>query len=322
MNIVVLDGYTLNPGDLSWDEIKACAEGGSFTVYDRSAESEVVERIGDAEAVFVNKVPLSDEVFAACPNLKYVGVLATGYNVVDIEAASKRGIAVTNTPSYGTESVVQHVFALILERTNAIHIHNESVQKGEWISCPDFCYMKAPIFELAGKTFGIFGYGAIGQKVAAVAIAFGMKVEIYTQPELKDSENTLGVKVVSLEKLFEDSDFLTLHSPLTKETRHVVNAQTLALMKPSAMIINAARGPLVDEKAIRSALDAGKLGAYAADVIEDEPMKADNPLLGAPNCIITPHIAWIAKEARARLMTIAANNLAAFLRGESLNRIV
>ncbi len=322
MDIVILDGYTINPGDLSWDEIKEQAKGGNFTVYDRSPANAAAERIGNADVVLLSKVPITEDIFVACPNIRYVGVLATGYNIVDTEAASKRGIAVTNIPGYSTDAVVQHVFSLIFERTNAVHIHNESVQKGEWISCPDFCYWKMPISEVAGKTLGILGFGAIGQKIANVALAFGMKVLVSTRTSSKVAESSINVESVSIEKLFEQSDFLTLHAPLTSETKHIVNERALSLMKPTAMLINTARGPLVDEAAVRKALEAGKLGFYAADVISEEPMKADNLLLGAPNCIITPHVAWVAEEARRRLITIAADNIAAFTRGEKLNRVV
>lgn len=321
MNVVVLDGYGLNPGDLSWDELQK-AGGGSITVYDRTSPADVVSRIGDAEIVFTNKTVLTDDIFAACPALRYVGVLATGYNVVDTDAAARRGVAVTNVPGYSTEAVVQHLFALIFERTNAIHLHNESVQKGEWVSSPDFCYWKTPLTEIAGKTLGVFGFGSIGQKAAAAALAFGMNVSVFTRSPEKIQRSGLDVKPVSFTELLATSDFITLHAPLTDKTRFIINAESLAGVKPGAMLINTARGSLVDEKAVREALDSGRLACYAADVISTEPMAADNPLLGAPNCILTPHIAWAPKETRIRLLKIAAENLSAFVRGETRNRIV
>ncbi len=322
MDIVVLDGHGLNPGDLSWDGFKKLCSGGDISIYDRTLPEQVVSRIGNSEVVFTNKTVLTDEIFAACPSLRYVGILATGFNVVDTESASRRGIAVTNIPGYSTNAVVQHLFALIFERTNRVHVHNESVMNGEWVSSPDFCYWKTPLAEIAGKTLGIFGFGSIGMKAAAVALAFGMNVSAYTRTPAKIADSGLNVKAVSLEELFSESDFITLHAPLTNETRCVVNSSTLSKMKPGAMLINTARGPLVDEKAVREALDSGVLGCYAADVISVEPMSADNPLLGAPNCILTPHIAWAPRETRERLMGIAVSNLEAFIRGERLNRIV
>lgn len=322
MDIVVLDGYALNPGDLSWDGLKKIGGCGNLRIYDRTPPDQVVPRIGNAEIVFTNKTVLTDEIFAACPSLRYVGILATGFNVVDTESAARRGIAVTNVPGYSTSAVVQHLFALIFEWTNQIHIHSESVMKGEWVASPDFCYWKTPLMEISGKTLGIFGFGSIGQKAAGVALAFGMNVSVCTRSVEKIEKSGLNVKPVSLETLFSDSDFITLHAPLTNETRFVVNSGTLAKVKPGAMLINTARGPLVDENAVREALDSGRLGCYAADVISSEPMAADNPLLGAPNCILTPHIAWAPKETRNRLARIAVSNLEAFFRGEKLNRIV
>ena len=322
MDIAILDGHAVNPGDLSWEEIERQAGDGRLTVHERTAPEDAARHIGEAAIALTNKTALTDEIFAACPALRYVGVLATGYNVVDTEAAARRGIAVTNVPGYSTGAVVQHLFALIFERTNAVHIHSESVMRGEWAASPDFCYWKAPLSEIEGKTLGIFGFGAIGQRVAAVGISFGMRVVAFTRTASKVAASGLDVKAVTLDALFEESDFLTLHAPLNKETRHVVNERALSLMKPGAMLVNTARGALVDEAAARAALDAGKLACYAADVSLEEPMSASSPLLGAPNCIITPHIAWAPKETRNRLIRIAGENIAAFLRGESLNRIV
>lgn len=322
MNVVVLDGHGVNPGDLTWDDIRAGCGGGNVTVYDRTQPEETAQRIGQAEAVLTNKTALTEEVFARCPSLRYAGVLATGYNVVDIEAADRRGIAVTNVPGYSTSAVVQHLFALIFERTNAVRIHSESVHRGEWTACPDFCYWKTPLTEVAGKTLGIFGFGAIGQRVAAAALAFGMRVLVFTRTVEKIRSSGLDVRAAGWQEWLSSSDFLTLHAPLTKETEHIIDAAALSAMKPGAMLINTARGPLVDEYAVRQALDSGRLGAYAADVLSAEPPSGGNPLIGAPNCILTPHIAWAPEETRVRLLQIAGENLAAFLRGERRNRIV
>ena len=322
MDIVILDGHAVNPGDVSWAPLEKFAEGGSFTVYEKTAVEEAAARIGGASVMFTNKATVTDEVFAACPALRYIGILATGFNTVDTEAAARRGIAVTNVPDYSAGAVAQHIFALILEKTNVVHIHSESVMRGEWVASPYFAYWKTSLTELQGKTFGTFGFGSIGQKVAAVALAFGMKVIAYTRTASRIAQSGLDVKSVTLDELFAQADFLAINAPLNKESFHAVNERTLALMKPSAMLVNTARGPLVDEKAVRAALDAGRLACYAADVIEEEPMAADSPLLGAPNCILTPHIAWAPKETRSRLIEIAAENFAAFLRGERLNRIV
>ena len=304
MNVVVLDGHGVNPGDLTWDDIRAGCGGGNVTVYDRTQPEETAQRIGQAEAVLTNKSALTEDVFARCPSLRYAGVLATGFNVVDIEAAGRRGIAVTNVPGYSTSAVVQHLFALIFERTNAVRIHSESVHRGEWTACPDF------------------GFGAIGQRVAAAALAFGMRVLVFTRTVEKIRSSGLDVRAAGWQEWLSSSDFLTLHAPLTKETEHIIDAAALSAMKPGAMLINTARGPLVDEYAVRQALDSGRLGAYAADVLSAEPPSGGNPLIGAPNCILTPHIAWAPEETRVRLLQIAGENLAAFLRGERRNRIV
>lgn len=310
IKIVILDGFTINPGDLSWNGLK---QFGEVIVYDRTANDQVIERIGDADAVLLSKVNITEEVLTACPNIKYIGVLATGYNIVDIAAAKKRGIVVSNVPAYSTNAVVQHVFAFILAFASRVAEYNDTVHKGEWIKSIDFTYTIAPLTELAGKTLGIFGYGSIGKQVAAVAKAFGMNV-IYT-PHTPTGEP----ECVSVEELFAKSDFVTLHAPLTPETQEIVNEKTIGLMKKTAFLINTARGPLVDEQAVRNALDAGKIAGFAADVLTKEPMPSDNPLYRAPNCIITPHIAWAPAETRERLISIVVQNVKAFSEGKPQN---
>lgn len=316
MEIVILSGREKDFCGPAWDELKR--ECKPFAIYGRTSASEAAERIGGAEIVFMNAyTDLTGGILAACPNLRFVGVLGTGYNTVDIEAARRRGIAVTNVPGYSSPSVAQHLFALMLERTNSVCAYSESVRKGEWMDS-----RSKPVVEVSGKTLGVLGFGSIGQRAAAVAVALGMKVSVFTRTASRAEKSPLGVKIVSLDELFRESDFLTLHAPLSEETRHIVNARTLAMMKTGAMIINTARGGLVDEAAVRAALESGQLGCYAADVVSEEPIKPGNPLLGAPNCIITPHVAWSSIESRRRLFEIAAENLKAFLRGERLNRIV
>lgn len=310
IKIVILDGFTINPGDLSWNGLK---QFGEVIVYDRTANDQVIERIGDADAVLLSKVNITEEVLTACPNIKYIGVLATGYNIVDIDAAKKRGIVVSNVPAYSTNAVVQHVFAFILAFASRVAEYNDTVHKGEWIKSIDFTYTIAPLTELAGKTLGIFGYGSIGKQVATVAKAFGMNV-IYT-PHTPTGEP----ECVSVEELFAKSDFVTLHAPLTPETKKIVNEKTISLMKKTAILINTARGPLVDEQAVRNALDAGKIAGFATDVLTKEPMSSDNPLYKAPNCIITPHIAWAPAETRERLIGIVVQNLKAFSEGKPQN---
>ena len=313
IKITVLDGYAANPGDLSWDVFKDFAE---LTVYDRTPPELVVERIGNAEAIFLNKVNITRQIIEKCPNLKYIGVLATGYNVVDTKAAREAGITVTNIPAYSTDSVAQHVFALILNFTNLVEQHSRSVHDGDWIKSPDFCYWKSPLTELKGKTLGIFGFGSIGQKVAEIAYAFGMNVIIHVHSEKSFKGNE---KAVSKEELFAESDFLTLHAPMTEETAGLINAGTLSKMKKTAVIINTARGGLVNEADLRSALQNGRIAGYAADVIATEPMAEDCPLFKAKNCVLTPHIAWAPLEARKRLFEIARENLKAFIAGKPVN---
>lgn len=314
MKITVLDGHAANPGDVSWDAIKALAD--TFVVYERTPPELVVERIADSDCILLNKIQITKDVIAQCPSLKYIGVLATGYNVIDTAACRERGITVTNIPAYSTEAVAQHVFAFILAFTNHVAAHSTSVHNGDWIKNPDFCYWLSPLTELNGKTLGIFGFGSIGRKVAQIAHAFGMRVLVHVHNE---SSYTGNEEAVSTETLFEQADFVTLHAPLTPETDKVVNAALLAHMKPSAYLINTARGGLVDEAAVKNALETNAIAGYAADVVLKEPMATDNPLYKAPHCLLTPHIAWAPRETRERLLSIAADNIKAYLAGNSLN---
>lgn len=314
MKIVILDGYSANPGDLSWQELEQLGE---VTVYERTNPTETVARAADAEIVLTNKVVINKDVLVQLPKLKYIGVLATGYNVVDIEAAHERGIVVTNVPAYSTESVAQMVFAHLLTVTNRTEHYAIQNRNGRWTENPDFCYWDFPHMELAGKTFGVVGLGNIGQRVAQIALAFGMKVKAMT------SKTTLpaGVEKVSLAELLAASDILSLHCPLTESTRHLINAETLRQMKPTAVLINTGRGPLIDDEAVAKALADGRLAAFCADVLTEEPPKADNPLLQQPNAFITPHIAWASKEARIRLLQVATNNVRAFICGKPVNMV-
>ena len=319
MNIVILDGHALNPGDLSYDVFK---EFGLLAYYDRTPPELVVERIKDAEIVFLNKVAITKEILAQCPKLKYIGVFATGYNVIDTAAAREAGVTVTNIPAYSTMAVAQATFALLLELTNGVHEHNQSVQSGGWIKSPDFCYWTHPLTELLGKTFGIIGFGSIGQAVAKIAFALGMKVVAYsrTAKKIEDfSKENFTVESVSLDELLKKSDVVSLHCPLTNDNKGMINQEALAKMKDGAILLNTARGPLVDEAAVRAALESKKLFGYGADVLSQEPMSAACPLLGAPNCVITPHVAWAAKETRVRLLDIAVDNLRKFLAGTPVN---
>ena len=316
MNIVILDGYSANPGDLSWKELE---ELGTLTVYDRTKSDETVARAADAEIVLTNKVILNSEVIAQLPRLKYIGVLATGYNVVDIKAAHDRGIIVTNVPAYSTESVAQMVFAHLLTVTNRTEHYAIQNRDGRWSSNPDFCYWDFPHMELAGKTFGVVGLGNIGLRVAQIAHAFGMKVKAMTSKV--QSTLPVGIEKVSLEVLLATADVLSLHCPLTDSTRHMINAATLQQMKPSAILINTGRGPLVDDQAVADALAKGAIAAYCADVVTEEPPRPDNPLLQQPNAFITPHIAWASMEARVRLLKVAIDNVRLFLNGQPQNVI-
>ncbi len=314
MKITVLDGYGLNPGDLSWEGFSRLGE---LTVYDRTKPDELISRSRDADVLITNKTILDAASIAMLPNLKYIGVLATGYNVVDTEAARKQGITVTNIPSYSTMSVAQAVFALILAVTNRVEHYAAENRKGRWSSNPDFCYWDTPLTELAGKTIGIIGFGHIGKAVAGIALAFGMKVKAYTSKE--QCALPEGVEKADLDSLLSASDIVTLHCPLTETTRHLIDESKLAMMREGAILINTGRGPLINEDAVAEALKSGHLGAFGADVLSTEPPAASNPLLTAPNAFITPHIAWATKEARRRLMTIAVNNLSAFLEGKAEN---
>lgn len=313
MKIVILDAYAANPGDLSWDEFAALGE---LTVYDRTAPEDVAARIGDAEVVFINKVRLTDDIFAACPNLKLVSILATGYNIVDLAAAKRRGITVCNVPGYSTRAVVQMTFALLLEICQQVGLHSGAVHTGRWQSCPDFCFWDRPLIELDGKTMGIVGYGAIGSAVGTVAQALGMKLLVTARHERPVPE---GARFVSLPELLAQSDVVSLHCPQTAENARMIDAGALAQMKDGAILLNTARGGLLDEQAVADALRSGKLLAAGMDVVSAEPIRADNPLLTAPNCFLTPHIAWAPLETRRRLQAISAENLRAFLAGKPQN---
>lgn len=316
MKITILDGYGMNPGDMSWAPLE---ELGDLTVYDRTAPEQVLERAAGSEALLTNKTLLTAETLRALPQLRYVGVLATGYNVVDIDAARELGIVVTNIPAYSTDSVVQMVFAHLLAITNRVEHYTDENRRGRWSTNPDFCYWDSPLHELSGKTFGIVGLGNIGMAVSRVARAFGMNVKAYTSKRIEELPD--GVSKAGLDELFETSDVVSLHCPLTESTRHLVNADRLAQMKPSAILINTGRGPLVDEKALAEALDSGRIHAAGLDVLSSEPPAADNPLLTARNCFITPHLGWATKEARERLLRIAADNLRGFITGDVRNNV-
>ena len=313
MKIVILDAYAANPGDLSWDEFAALGE---LTVYDRTAQEDAAARIGDSEVVFINKVRLTDEIFAACPNLKLVSILATGYNIVDLAAAKRRGITVCNVPGYSTRAVVQMTFALLLEICQQVGLHSGAVHTGRWQTCPDFCFWDRPLIELDGKTMGIIGYGAIGSAVGTVAQALGMKLLVTARHERPVPE---GARFVSLPELLAQSDVVSLHCPQTAENARMIDAGALAQMKDGAILLNTARGGLLDEQAVADALRSGKLLAAGMDVVSAEPIRADNPLLTAPNCFLTPHIAWAPLETRRRLQAISAENLRAFLAGKPQN---
>lgn len=316
MKIVILDGFSANPGDLSWRELE---DMGELTVYERTSPEDTVARAAEAEIVLTNKVVISREVIAQLPLLKYIGVLATGYNVVDIQAAHERGIIVTNVPAYSTESVAQMVFAHLLNVTNRTDHYATENRSGRWTRNNDFCYWDYPHMELAGKTFGIVGLGHIGRRVAEIALAFGMKVKALTSK----SADALpaGIGKATIEELLSTSDVISLHCPLTDTTRHLINNETLQLIKPSAILINTGRGPLVDDQAVASALAEGQLAAFCADVLTEEPPKADNPLLAQPNAFFTPHIAWASTEARIRLLQVVTCNVKAFLNGKPQNSI-
>lgn len=316
MKIVVLDGFAANPGDLPWDELKALGE---CTIYDRTTPDEVLQRCKDAEVVMTNKVVISRQAIEALPALRYIGVLATGYNVIDIDAAHEHGITITNIPSYSTHSVAQMVFAHILNIVQQVQHHSDEVRKGRWANNADFCFWDTPLTELQGKKIGIVGLGNIGNAVARLAIAFGMEVFAWTSKT--NLQLIHEINKMELDELFTKCDVITLHTPLADDTYHLVNAQRLSLMKPTAILINTSRGPIIDEQALADALNSKKIYAAGLDVLSTEPPKADNPLLTARNCFITPHIAWATVEARQRLNDIMINNLKAFIAGKPVNAI-
>ena len=314
MKIVILDGYTANPGDLSW---KALEEMGELTVYERTRPEETIDRAKDAEVVLTNKVLLRRQEIEQLPKLRYIGVLATGYNVVDLEAAREHGITVTNVPAYSTMSVAQMVFSHLLTVTNHTEYYARQNREGKWTASPDFSYMDMPLTELANKTFGIVGLGNIGQRVAMIANAFGMNVVAYTSKPADKLPQY--IRKGTLDEVLTESDILSLHCPLTPDTQHLINSQTLQKMKPSAILINTGRGPLVNDQDVADALNHHRLQAFCADVLTEEPPKADNPLLGCENAYITPHIAWASSEARVRLLDVAISNVRAFVEGKPQN---
>lgn len=314
MKIVVLDGQGVNPGDISWNRIE---ELGELTVYPRTAPEEVLQHVGDAEIALTNKTVFDANIIAQLKNTKYIGVLATGYNVVDTKAARERGIVVTNIPAYSTDSVAQMVFAHLLNVSNHVDHYAEETRNGVWSRCPDFCYWNTPLFELAGKTIGIVGLGHIGMKVAQIAQAFGMNVLAYTSKS--PAQLPERIRKTTLDGLLGASDVVSLHCPLTETTRELMNSASIEKMRDGAILINTGRGPLVNEADVADALTSGKLGAYCADVLSSEPPSASNPLIGAPNAFITPHVAWATIEARLRLMDIAVNNIKSFLAGSPTN---
>lgn len=314
---VVLDGYTLNPGDLSWAAMEALV---NLDVHDRTPEAQVVEKAGKANLLLTNKTPLRARTLAQLPDVTYIGVLATGYNIVDVKAARERGITVTNIPTYGTASVAQHVFALLLELCHHVGLHGESVRAGEWTASKDWCYWKTPLIELSGKTMGIVGFGRIGRQVARIADAMGMRVMANDAVEA-NAPSYQGFRWASIDQLLAESDVVSLHCPLFPETQGLMNAARLRLMKPTAFLINTSRGPLVVDQDLAGALDAGVLAGAGVDVLSVEPPVEGNPLFQARNCIVTPHIAWATREARARLMGIAVANVEAFLSGAAVNTV-
>lgn len=316
MKIVILDGHAVNPGDLSWDFLK---QFGEVTVYERTPVDEVAGRIGNAEIALINKSPITVEVLDACPNLKLICVLATGYNVVDCAAAKARNIPVCNVPDYGTAAVAQFTFALLLDLCHKVAHHAQTVREGKWCECPDFCYWDTPQMELAGKTMGIIGFGRIGRAVGKIANAFGMKVIAYNRSQCEEGK-MIG-SYVNLEELLKTADIISLHCPLTAENTGMINEEAISKMKDGAILINTARGPLVDEAALAAALRSGKLRGAACDVISAEPMAANNPLKTAPNCIVTPHMAWAPIESRMRIQDCTQRSIQAFLDGKPINTV-
>lgn len=316
MKLTILDGYTENPGDLSWDWLKELVD--EYTVYDRTDDEDIFERSKDADILVTNKTVITGEMLQRLTNLKFISTLSTGYNVIDIDKARELGISVSNIPAYSTDAVAQLVFALLLELTNHVAIHDQSVKDGEWTSCEHFCYTKTPLCELSGKTFGIIGFGKIGSAVAKIALAFGMKVKAYS-PNTRTFDGYGTVEFTVLEDVIRSSDVISLHCPLTDKTNGLVNMEFLQKMKKSAFIINTSRGPVINESDLRKALDEGIIAGAGVDVLSSEPPKADNPLISCDKCVITPHIAWASFEARTRLMGIFKENVEAFLKGNPVN---
>ena len=314
MNIVILDGYTENPGDLSWEEL---AKLGELTVYDRTPAEEIVNRIGDAEIVITNKTPISRETMEVCPNIKYIALLATGYNVVDVNAAKEKGIPVSNVPTYGTAAVGQFAIAMLLEICHHVAHHSDTVHAGKWNSCIDWCYWDYPLIELDGKTMGIIGFGRIGQTTGKIAKAMGMNILAYDSFQ-SESGKAIG-EYVDLDTLLAKSDVISLHCPLFPETQGIINKDTIAKMKDGVILLNNSRGPLIVEQDVADALNSGKIYAAGLDVVSTEPIRNDNPLLKAKNCIITPHISWAPKESRQRIMDCTVSNVAAFQAGNPVN---
>ncbi len=317
MKIVVLDGYTLNPGDLSWEGFESL---GNFVCYDRTAPQDTVSRIDGAEAVITNKTLITKEILELCPSVKYIGVLATGFNVVDTSAAAEKGIPVCNIPTYGTDAVSQFVFGHLMNICHHVQTHSETVKNGDWTNCKDFCYWNFPLIELARKTMGIIGFGRIGQAVAKIAQGFGMHVLAYDAYPNKELE-TETMKYADLDEVLSTSDVISLHCPLFESTQGMINKNSIAKMKDGVIIINTSRGPLIVEEDLADALNNGKVAAAGVDVVSTEPINADNPLLTVKNCYITPHIAWAPLEARKRLMDIAVDNLKSFIDGNTVNAV-
>ncbi|MDQ6813836.1 MAG: D-2-hydroxyacid dehydrogenase [Bacteroidota bacterium] len=315
MNIVILDGYTLNPGDLSWDELKKL---GNVTIYDRTPVDKVVERAEGAEVVFTNKTPVTEEAINSLPSLKFIGVLATGYNIVNTEAAKAKGITVSNVPGYGTASVVQMTFALLLELCLHVQKHSDSVRAGKWATSADWCFWDYPLVELSGKTIGILGFGNIGQKVGDVATAFGMNILANSRSQT-DQSNRRNFKWAEVQELLSQSDVVSIHCPLLAETRGLINKNSLQSMKSTSFLLNTSRGPIIVDEDLANALNNNVIAGAGIDVLSNEPPSKDNPLFSAKNCIITPHISWATKESRVRLMNTTVSNLLAFIDGKPVN---
>ncbi len=319
MKAVILDSYTTNPGDLSWNFLNKYAD--EVIIYERTAAEDIIPRAKGAQILIINKTVLGrNELEALAPELKYIGLQSTGYNVVDLKTASENGITVCNIPAYSTNAVAQQVFAFILHFANRIDLHSQSVHNGDWCSCPDFCYWKAPLSELSGKVLGIIGFGSIGSKTAQIGEAFGMKILVHSRTK-KDLSKFKNAENTDLDTLFSTADYITCHCPLTEETTGLINDENISKMKKTAVLINTSRGPVVDENALAMALNSGRIGGAAVDVLSTEPAKCSNPLLSAKNCVITPHIAWAAKETRARLIGILEENLKCYLAGNPQNKV-